>query len=79
MYTVKATHAPITTHFQSKAAVNTRDPEGFAPPVEGFVPPAEGSAPLWLRTRVVVVMVRLSVMMMVVLFVGNARVLAEDE
>jgi hypothetical protein len=32
MYTVKATHAPMTSRLQSNAVrVTTREPEGFAP------------------------------------------------
>ena len=64
MYTVNATHAPMTTHVQANAT------EGRAASARG----PEGSA--LLRLRVVVVMVTL-VMMVMIVFVWNPRILAE--
>jgi hypothetical protein len=67
MYTVNATHAPITTHLPTSSL---RD---FGAP---------GPAPLrvaMLAVVVVVVMMTLVMVMVVMMLVWNARVLAEDE
>src|SRR5258705_4514924 len=72
MYTVNATHAPITIHFQSN-----REPRGLAPlrPRTSVVVVVVVMVPLVLMF-VVVLMVMVVVMLM---RVRNPRVLAEDQ